>query len=104
MLEQAYSKVLKEDNHENIFHKEETIMFEDPKGLPYVYEVSYEKKMEHGFYNDSVVGVNINWAKAYKENSDEVLFDITDTTEPNVSDIQDWVYNFEIGDTKLNIL
>jgi hypothetical protein len=74
--------------------------------LPYSYDVSYEKKMERGFYDDSVVGVEINSAKAYKKDSDEVefLFDVTDETEPNLSDIQDWVYNYEIGDTKLDIL
>lgn len=115
LLEQAYSKVLKEDHDEddhnrddgsNIFHSEDTLIFNDPMNLPYSYDVSYEKKMERGFYDDSVVGVEINSAKAYKKDSDEVefLFDVTDETEPNLSDIQDWVYNYEIGDTKLDIL
>ena len=115
LLEQAYSKVLKEDHDEddhnrdddsNIFHSEDTLIFNDPMNLPYSYDVSYEKKMERGFYDDSVVGVEINSAKAYKKDSEEVefLFDVTDETEPNLSDIQDWVYNYEIGDTKLDIL
>ena len=83
LLEQAYSKVLKEDHDEddhnrdddsNIFHSEDTLIFNDPMNLPYSYDVSYEKKMERGFYDDSVVGVEINSAKAYKKDSDEVEF------------------------------
>jgi len=115
LLEQAYSKVLKEyhdeddhnrDDDSNIFHSEDTLIFNDPMNLPYSYDVSYTKKMERGFYDDSVVGVEIDSAKAYKKDSEEVefLFDITNETKPNLSDIQDWVYNYEIGDTKLDIL
>jgi hypothetical protein len=113
LLEQAYNLVINpiqeshdDDNDGNIFHIDDTVMFDDPTGLPYSYEVSYEKKMESGFYDDSVVGVEINSAKAYKKDSDEVefLFDITNETKPNFSDIQDWVYNWAIGDLKLDIL
>lgn len=115
LLEQAYSKVLKEsydeddhrrDDDSNIFHRNEEIIFNDPHNLPYSYAVSYEKKMESGFYNDSVLGIEVNWAKAFKKDSDDVefLFDVTNETEPSLSDIEDWVYNYEIGDTKLDIL
>lgn len=113
LLEQAYSKILKEDydNHNRddnskVFHIDDTVMFDDPFGSPYSYEVSYEKKMESGFYDDSVLGVEINWAKAYKKDSDETefLFDITNETKPNLSNIQDWVYNWAIGDLKLETL
>lgn len=116
LIEQAYSKILneiydREDDHNrddgsDTFYKEDTIIFNDPNELPYCYEVSYEKKMESGFYDDSVIGVEINWAKAYKKDSEETefLFDITKETDPSISDIQDWVYNYEIGDTKLDIL
>ena len=65
-----------------------------------------KKEMESGFYNDSVLGVEINWAKAFKKDSDDVefVFDVTNETDPSLSDIEDWVYNYEIGDTKLDIL
>ena len=90
------------------FYQESTIMFEDPFGKPYSYSVDYEKKMESGFYDDNVVGVTINSAKAYKlevdDDSDGFLFDITNETDPSLSDIQDWVYNHEIGDSRLNLL
>ena len=78
----------------------------DPNGLPYSYEVSYEKKMESGFYDDSVLCVEINWAKSYKKDSDETefVFDVTNETNPTLSDIQDWVYNWAIGDLKLDTL
>ena len=116
LLEQAYSKIIKEfydreddhnrDDDSDIFYQEDTVMFDDPNELPYSYEVNYEKKTEHGFYDDSVVGVVINWAKAYKKVSEETefLFDITNETDPTLSDIQDWVYNWAIGDSKLNTL
>jgi hypothetical protein len=94
------------DDDSDTFYREDTVMFNDPHKLPYCYEVSYEKKMESGFYDDSVVGVEINWAKAYKKDSEETefLFDITNETNPTLSDIQDWVYNWAIGDSELDIL
>jgi hypothetical protein len=115
LLERAYSKVLKEsydeddhmrDDDSNIFHRKDEIIFNDPHNLPYSYAVSYEKKMESGFTDDSVLGVEINWAKAFKKDSEDVefVFDVTNETNPSLSDIEDWVYNYEIGDTKLDIL
>jgi hypothetical protein len=113
LLEQAYSKILKEefddhnrDDDSKVFHVDDTVIFNDPTGLPYSYEVSYEKKMKSGFYDDSVLSVEINSAKAYKKDSDDVefLFDVTNESNPNFSDIQDWVYNWAIGDSKLDTL
>lgn len=113
LLEQAYLKVINEyhgdDDHDRddggkTFHETDNIIFEDPQGKPYVYEVSYEKKKEQGFYDDSVLGVEIISAKAYKKDSNEFLFDITNETETTLADIQDWVYNWSIGDSKLNLL
>jgi hypothetical protein len=107
LLEEAYSKILKEyvdERDDGPFYRDDTIVFEDPFGKPYVYEVSYEKKMESGFYDDNVLNVNIHSAKVYKNDSDEVIMNITNETKPSLSDIQDWVYNHEIGDSRLNLL
>jgi hypothetical protein len=107
LLEQAYSKILKEyvdERDDGPFYKDDSINFEDPFGKPFIYYVEYEKKMESGFYDDSVVGVNINSAKVFKNDGDEIGMDITNETNPSLSDIQDWVYNHEIGDSRLNLL
>jgi hypothetical protein len=107
LLEQAYSKILKEyvdERDDGPFYKDDSISFEDPFGKPFIYYVEYEKKMESGFYDDSVIGVTINSAKVFKNDGDEIGMDITNETNPSLSDIQDWVYNHEIGDSRLNLL
>ena len=60
------------DDDSNIFHRKDEIIFNDPHNLPYSYAVSYEKKMESGFSDDSVLAVEINWAKAFKKDSEDV--------------------------------
>jgi len=44
--------------------------------------------------------------KAYSKILKEELFvfDVTNETNPTLSDIQDWVYNWAIGDLKLDTL
>jgi hypothetical protein len=112
LLEQAYSNILNEyhEDDDRTFHHESEIAFNDPFDKPYSYYVNYTTKLESGFYNDEVIGVEIDSAKVYEkdvpDDADEAkfLFDVTNETDPSLSDIHDWVYNYEIGDSKLDVI
>lgn len=112
MLEQLYSKVLNEEQEDDngIFHQESEIAFNDPFDKPYSYYVNYTTKLNYGFYSDEVLGVEIDSAKVYEkevpDDADEAkfLFDVTNETKPSLSDINDWVYNYEIGNAELDII
>lgn len=118
MLEEAYKKIVKKkmvkeysEDDDRTFYSKEQIMFNDPFDKPYSYVVDYEVKKEAGYIGDDTIqGVTILDAKAYDkevpEGAEEAkfLFDVTNETDPDLSTIQDWVYNHVIGDSPLDVL
>jgi hypothetical protein len=96
-LENLYLNIIKEDVNDQISSNREQIAFEDPFGRPFFYNVVYDKNIENISCQNSFLEINILSANAFPLYSDQIAFPITKDSEPNLENIHDWIYNYEIN-------